>query len=37
VADLEVTELTRSFHRGKRPPEVRHLLWARATLERDEG
>jgi quinol monooxygenase YgiN len=36
VADLEVTKLTRSFHRGERPPEVRHLLWARATLERDE-
>jgi predicted MFS family arabinose efflux permease len=37
VADLEVTKLTRSFHRGERPPEVRHLLWARATLERDES
>jgi MFS family permease len=37
VADLEVTKLTRSFHRGERPPAVRHLLWARATLEREEG
>jgi MFS family permease len=37
VADLEVTKLTRSFHRGERPPEVRHLLWARAPLERDQG
>jgi MFS family permease len=36
VADLEVTKLARSFHRGDRPPEVRHLLWAPATLERDE-
>jgi hypothetical protein len=33
VADLEVTKLTSSFHRGERPPEVRHLLWAPATLE----
>jgi len=33
VADLEVTRLTRSFHRGERPPEVRHMLWAPATLE----
>ena len=33
VADLEVTKLTRSFHRGERPPEVRHMLWAPATLE----
>jgi MFS family permease len=37
VADLEVTKLTRSFHRGERPPEVRHLLWARAPLERNDG
>jgi MFS family permease len=37
VADLEVTKLTRSFHRGERPPAVRHLLWARATLEREQG
>ena len=37
VADLEVTKLTRSFHRGQRRPEVRHLLWAPARLERDEG
>jgi hypothetical protein len=33
VADLELTKLTRSFHRGDGPPTVRHLLWARATLE----
>jgi MFS family permease len=32
VADLELTKLTRSFHRGDEPPRVRHLLWARATL-----
>jgi predicted MFS family arabinose efflux permease len=37
VADLEVTKLARSFHRGQGPPEVRHLLWAPATLRRDEG
>ena len=37
VADLEVTKLTRSFHRGERPPEVRHLLWAGAPLERNDG
>jgi hypothetical protein len=36
VADLEVTRLTSSFHRGEHPPEVRHLLWAPATIERDE-
>src|SRR5215216_537340 len=36
VADLEVTKLTRSFHRGERPPEVRHMLWASATLGADE-
>jgi hypothetical protein len=36
VADLEVTKLTRSFHRGERPPEVRHMLWAAATLGSDE-
>jgi hypothetical protein len=30
VADLEVTKLTRSFHRGERAPEVRHMLWAPA-------
>jgi MFS family permease len=34
VADLEVTKLARSFHRGDAPPEVRHMLWAAATLER---
>jgi hypothetical protein len=28
VADLELTRLTRSFHRGSEPPVVRHLLWA---------
>jgi MFS family permease len=33
VADLEVTKLTRSFHRGDGPPEVRHMLWASATRE----
>jgi MFS family permease len=32
VADLELTRLARSFHRGDEPPVVRHLLWARATL-----
>ena len=32
VEDLEVTKLTRSFHRGDGPPRVRHMLWARATL-----
>ncbi len=32
VEDLEVTKLTRSFHRGDGPPKVRHMLWARATL-----
>jgi len=30
VADLEVTRLTNSFHRGDGPPAVRHLLWAGA-------
>lgn len=34
VADLEVTKLTNSFHRGEEPPRVRHMLWAGATLER---
>jgi predicted MFS family arabinose efflux permease len=33
VADLELTRLTKSFHRGEGPPAVRHMLWARATLE----
>ena len=33
VADLELTRLTRSFHRGERPPTVRHMLWARATRD----
>jgi MFS family permease len=34
VADLELTDLTTSFHRGVQPPAVRHLLWAPAALER---
>lgn len=34
VADLELTKLTRSFHRGDQPPTVRHMLWAPAMLER---
>jgi MFS family permease len=34
VADLELTKLTKSFHRGERPPKVRHMLWAPAMLER---
>ena len=33
VADLELTRLTRSFHRGEGPPVVRHMLWAPAALE----
>jgi Transmembrane secretion effector len=32
VADLELTRLTKSFHRGEEPPAVRHMLWARSTL-----
>jgi predicted MFS family arabinose efflux permease len=32
VADLELTRLTTSFHRGQDPPVVRHMLWAGATL-----
>jgi predicted MFS family arabinose efflux permease len=36
VADLELTKLTKSFHRGEQPPVVRHMLWAQATLEPDE-
>jgi MFS family permease len=36
VADLEVTRLTSSFHRGDRPPAVRHMLWAGA-LDRDDA
>jgi MFS family permease len=35
VADLELTKLTRSFHRGDQPPQVRHMLWAPAALESD--
>jgi predicted MFS family arabinose efflux permease len=34
VADLELTRLTKSFHRGEAPPQVRHLLWAPTTLKR---
>ena len=34
VADLELTRLTKSFHRGEGPPTVRHMLWAPAALER---
>jgi MFS family permease len=34
VADLELTDLVGTFHRGDAPPQVRHLLWAPATLER---
>jgi MFS family permease len=30
VADLEATQLVRSFHRGDGDPAVRHLLWAGA-------
>jgi predicted MFS family arabinose efflux permease len=33
VADLELTRLTKSFHRGEGPPQVRHMLWAPAALE----
>jgi MFS family permease len=33
VADLELTRLARSFHRGEGAPTVRHLLWAPATLK----
>jgi MFS family permease len=36
VADLEVTRLTKSFHRGDELPVVRHMLWAPATLEPDD-
>jgi MFS family permease len=36
VADLEVTRLTNSFHRGDQAPVVRHLLWAGA-LDREES
>src|SRR5215213_2337256 len=35
VADLEVTRLTSSFHRGEGSPVVRHMLWAGA-LEREQ-
>jgi MFS family permease len=33
MADLEVTKLARSFHRGDGSPQVRHMLWASATRE----
>jgi MFS family permease len=36
VADLEVTRLTNSFHRGDAPPAVRHMLWAGA-LDRGDA
>jgi MFS family permease len=36
VADLEITRLIRSFHRGEEPPEVRHMLWAPAMLDLGE-
>lgn len=36
VADLELTRLTRSFHRREEPPAVRHMLWAPAILRRRE-
>jgi predicted MFS family arabinose efflux permease len=32
VSDLELTRLAKSFHRGERPPTVRHMLWAPAAL-----
>ena len=35
VADLELTKLTKSFHRGAEDPVVRHMLWAGAL--RDDG
>ncbi len=37
VADLEVTRLTSSFHRGAEPPAVRHMLWAGALDRGDPG
>jgi hypothetical protein len=37
VDDLELTKLTRSFHRGDEPPRVRHLLWAGALERGDAG
>ena len=33
MADLELTKLAKSFHRGEQPPAVRHMLWAPAALE----
>jgi MFS family permease len=37
VADLEVTHLIRSFHRGEDPPVVRHLIWDGALGRGEEG
>jgi MFS family permease len=37
VADLEVTKLIRSFHRGEEPPVVRHLLWDGALRRGGDG
>jgi hypothetical protein len=37
VADLEVTKLIRSFHRGEEPPAVRHLLWDGALGRGEDG
>jgi len=37
VADLEVTQLINSFHRGEEPPAVRHLLWAGALDRGEDG
>jgi hypothetical protein len=37
VADLEVTRLTSSFHRGDQPPAVRHMLWAGALDRKEPG
>lgn len=36
VADLEVTRLAESFHRGEQPPRVRHMLWAPAMVKRGD-
>ena len=35
VADVELTELARSFHRGAEAPVVRHMLWAGALPRED--
>jgi hypothetical protein len=37
VDDLEVTQRIRAFHRGEGAPQVRHMLWAPATLESGES